>query len=102
MKPSATLPASAILAACAALAACGAEKERSFNEIWNETDRSVVGGLDSADNTIANAAAGYEAKADNEVRAAEQRLEAEAEAQMSRLNAIEPAPGNESVNVNGQ
>jgi hypothetical protein len=95
MKPR---PALTLLAACAALAACGAEKERSFNEIWNETDRSVVGGLDAADNIIANSAAGYEARAENEVRAAEQRLEAEAEAQMSRLNATEPAPGNESVN----
>jgi hypothetical protein len=91
-----------LLAACAALAAlgaCGPGRERSVNEMWDETNRAIV-----------NTAADYEGRVANDLRAREQGLEDEANAQLSRIeanaadsaNAADAAAGNEAEAANRQ
>ncbi len=92
MKPSFPLAA---LALCLALAACGPGRERSVNEIFDETNRAIV-----------NTAADYEGRVDNEIGATERRLDAQANEQLSRIEAnaandTNAASGNE-VAGNGQ
>jgi hypothetical protein len=82
------------LLALAALAACGPGRERSVNEIYDETNRA-----------IANTAADYEGRVANDLRAREQGLEDQANAQLSRIEAnaanAADAAGNETL-ANGQ
>ncbi|HVQ07501.1 MAG TPA: hypothetical protein VMS43_03605 [Allosphingosinicella sp.] len=82
------------LLATAALAACGPERERSVNEIYDETNRAIV-----------NTAAAYENRVENDLEAREQGLEDQANAQLSRIeanaantaNAANAVAGNEAV-----
>lgn len=69
-------PALPLLAFCAALAACGPAPERSVNEIYDETNRAIV-----------NTAADYDGRVDNEIGATERRLDAQANEQLSRIDA---------------
>lgn len=81
-------PLIALLASCAALAACGPGRERSVNEIYDETNRA-----------IANTAADYEGRVANDLKAREQGLEDQANAQLSRIEANaanDVAAGNET------
>jgi hypothetical protein len=85
-----------LLASCAALAACGPGRERSVNEIYDETNRAIV-----------NTAADYEGRVANDLKAREQGLEDQANAQLSRIEANAAneanaaAAGNEAL-ANGQ
>ena len=83
-----------LLASCAALAACGPGRERSVNEIYDETNRAIV-----------NTAADYEGRVANDLEAREQGLEDQANAQLSRIEANAAneanATGNETL-ANGQ
>jgi hypothetical protein len=82
----------ALLASCAALGACGPGRERSVNEMFDETNRAIV-----------NTAAAYENRVENELGGTERRLDEEANAQLSRIeaNAANALDGNEVV-ANGQ
>jgi ABC-type uncharacterized transport system auxiliary subunit len=85
----------ALLALCAALAACGPGRERSVNEIYDETNRAIV-----------NTAADYDSRVENDIQAREQALDAQANEQLRRFeanaaNAANAAEGNE-VAGNGQ
>ncbi|HYI47467.1 MAG TPA: hypothetical protein VEX35_03280 [Allosphingosinicella sp.] len=92
MKRVAPLP---LLALSAALAACGPGRERSVNEIYDETNRAIV-----------NTAADYEGRVENDLQAREQALDAQANEQLRRFeanaaNAANAAAGNEMTG-NGQ
>jgi hypothetical protein len=86
----------ALLALCAALAACGPGRERSVNEMYNETRGALV-----------NRAADYEGRVDTELRAKAQGLEDQANEQLRRIEAnaadadAAAASGNENL-ANGQ
>lgn len=93
MKPCA--PLALALALCALLAACGPGRERSVNEIYDETNRAIV-----------NTAAAYEGRVENDIQAREQALDVQANEQLRRIeanatNAANAAAGNE-VAGNGQ
>ena len=95
MKQCAPLALLALLALCAALAACGPGRERSVNEIYDETNRAIV-----------NTAADYEGRVENDLQAREQALDAQANEQLRRFeantaNAASSAVGNEMAG-NGQ
>lgn len=85
----------AFLALCAALSACGPGRERSVNEMYDETNRAIV-----------NAAAAYENRVETDLKARAQGLEDQANAQLSRIeanaaNEADAALGNETA-VNRQ
>jgi hypothetical protein len=88
----------AVLALCAALAACGQGRERSVNEIYDETNRVIV-----------NRAADYEGRVETDLKAKGQGLDDQANEQLRRIeanaantaNAADAALGNE-VTGNGQ
>jgi hypothetical protein len=84
-----------LLAMCAALGACGPGRERSVNEIYNETKSTIV-----------NRAGDYEGRVETDLKAKEQSLGDQANEQLRRIEANEAniadaASGNETV-VNGQ
>lgn len=81
MKPCA--PLALALALCAALAACGPGRERSVNEIYDETNRAIV-----------NTAAAYEGRVENDIQAREQALDAQANEQLRRFEANAAQAGN--------
>lgn len=93
MKPSA--PPIALLVLCAALAACGPARERSVNEMYNETKAALV-----------NRAADYEGRVATDLKAREQGLEDQANEQLRRIdanaaNSADAASANETL-ANGQ
>lgn len=93
MKPSAA--PLALLVLCAALAACGPGRERSVNEIYDETNRIIV-----------NTAADYDSRVENDIQAREQGLDAQTNEQLRRFeanaaNAANAATSNEMAG-NGQ
>ncbi|MEA3011667.1 MAG: hypothetical protein QOD42_212 [Sphingomonadales bacterium] len=87
-----------LLAALAAVAACGPGRERSVNEIYDETNRVIV-----------NRAADYEGRVETDLKAREQGLGDQANEQLRGIeanaanaaNAADAASGNEAL-VNGQ
>jgi hypothetical protein len=90
MKSSAAV---SLFASCAALAACGPGRERSVNEIYDETNRAIV-----------NTAASYENRVETDLRAREQGLEDQANAQLSRIeaNAANAVAAGNEAQANGQ
>jgi hypothetical protein len=83
------------LALCAALAACGPGRERSVNEIYDETNRIIV-----------NRAADYEGRVETDLKAKGQSLDDQANEQLRRIeanaaNTAGAVSGNETL-VNGQ
>ncbi|HEV7659981.1 MAG TPA: hypothetical protein VGO55_09070 [Allosphingosinicella sp.] len=85
----------ALLASCAVLAACGPARERSVNEIYDETNRVIV-----------NRAADYEGRVETDLKATGQSLEDQANEQLRSIeanaaNTVNAALGNE-VAGNGQ
>ena len=71
----------ALLALCALLAACGQGRERSVNEIYDETNRAIV-----------NTAAGYEGRVENDLQAREQALDAQATSNCAASKPMPPTP----------
>lgn len=76
------------IAALAALGACGPGRERSVNEMYDETNRAIV-----------NTAAAYENRVETDLEAREQGLEDQANAQLSRIeaNAANAIAGNAAL-----
>jgi hypothetical protein len=89
-----TLPI-ALLALCATLGACGQARERSVNEMYNDTKAALV-----------NKAADYTGRVETDLKAKEQGLEDQANEQLHRIeanaaNTADAASGNEAL-ANGQ